>query len=113
MSLTVDSDLTVAWDITIDDAPVTLTARDDLVAVAGAAGTVRVLDAAMGAEMGALDLPGGVYCLIHRSAPARAANVRVRRPVLTLPRLPTYRLAGRRNATAGLQQPWPAPGAIH
>ncbi|MBD0417867.1 hypothetical protein H0H10_01500 [Streptomyces sp. TRM S81-3] len=59
MSLTVDSDLTVAWDITIDDAPVTLTARDDLVAVAGAEGTVKVLDAAMGAEMGALDLPGG------------------------------------------------------
>ncbi|MFF7602639.1 WD40 repeat domain-containing protein [Streptomyces mirabilis] len=47
------------WDITIDDAPVALSARGDLVAVAGAEGTVRVLDAAMGAEVGALELPGG------------------------------------------------------
>ncbi|MBA4864076.1 hypothetical protein H1V43_22500 [Streptomyces sp. PSKA54] len=59
MSTTVDSGLTVAWDITVDDAPVALSARGDLVAVAGAEGTVRVLDAAMGAEMGALELPGG------------------------------------------------------
>ncbi|MEU2736101.1 hypothetical protein ABZ656_11870 [Streptomyces sp. NPDC007095] len=47
------------WDITVDDAPVALSARGDLVAVAGAEGTVRVLDAAMGAEVGALELPGG------------------------------------------------------
>ncbi|WP_308299007.1 hypothetical protein [Streptomyces sp. GESEQ-35] len=49
----------LAWDIAVDDAPVALSARGDLVAVAGAEGTVRVLDAAMGAEMGALELPGG------------------------------------------------------
>ena len=47
------------WDIAVDDAPVDLSARGDLVAVAGAEGTVRVLDAAMGAEMGSLELPGG------------------------------------------------------
>ncbi len=59
MSITVDSELTVAWDLTVDDAPVALSARGDLVAVAGAAGTVKILDAAMGAERGALELPGG------------------------------------------------------
>ncbi|WP_019063691.1 WD40 repeat domain-containing protein [Streptomyces prunicolor] len=47
------------WDIAVDDAPVSLSARGDLVAVAGAEGTVRVLDAAMGAETGSLELPGG------------------------------------------------------
>ncbi|OAH12847.1 WD40 repeat domain-containing protein [Streptomyces jeddahensis] len=60
MSVTApDQALAVAWEIRIDDAPVALSARGDLVAVAGAEGAVRVLDAAMGAEMGALDLPGG------------------------------------------------------
>ncbi|WP_210577142.1 WD40 repeat domain-containing protein [Streptomyces sp. GESEQ-4] len=60
MSLTAaDQALSIAWEITVDDAPVALSARGDLVAVAGAEGTVRVLDAAMGAEMGALELPGG------------------------------------------------------
>ncbi|MGW0840714.1 WD40 repeat domain-containing protein [Streptomyces sp. NPDC002787] len=60
MSITApDQALTVAWDITVDDAPVSLSARGDLVAVGGAEGTVRVLDAAMGAEMGSLELPGG------------------------------------------------------
>ncbi|WDV50223.1 hypothetical protein PV963_07520 [Streptomyces coeruleorubidus] len=59
MSTTVDSGLTVAWDITVDDAPVALSTRGDLAAVAGAEGTVRALDAATGAEMGALELPGG------------------------------------------------------
>ncbi|MET7575232.1 hypothetical protein ABZT04_43280 [Streptomyces sp. NPDC005492] len=52
-------DTALAWDVSIDDAPVALSARGDLVAVAGAEGTVRVLDAAFGAEIGALDLPGG------------------------------------------------------
>ncbi|WP_369389868.1 hypothetical protein AB5J72_21195 [Streptomyces sp. CG1] len=55
MSTTVESPL--AWDIGVDDAPVALSARGDLVAVAGAEGTVRILDAAMGAEIGAFDLP--------------------------------------------------------
>jgi WD40 repeat protein len=59
VSLIVDSDLAVAWDLTVDDAPVALSARGDLVAVAGAEGTVKVLDAAMGAEVGTLELPGG------------------------------------------------------
>ncbi|GKQ40739.1 WD40 repeat domain-containing protein [Streptomyces sp. A012304] len=71
MSITApDQALTVAWEITIDDAPVALSARSDLVAVAGAEGTVRVLDAAMGAEMGALDLPGGTLTS-HLSPTAR------------------------------------------
>ncbi|MFM9372817.1 WD40 repeat domain-containing protein [Streptomyces sp. Da 82-17] len=51
--------LEVAWEITVDDAPVALSARKDFVAVAGAEGLVRVLDGAMGAEMGALELAGG------------------------------------------------------
>lgn len=61
MSLTASTgtDLAIAWDIVVDDAPVALSARRDLVAVAGAEGTVKVLDAAMGAEIGALKLPGG------------------------------------------------------
>ncbi|GGZ01390.1 WD40 repeat domain-containing protein [Streptomyces poonensis] len=59
MSLTVDAGLSMAWDVTVDDAPVALSARGDLVAVAGAEGTVKVLDAATGAGIGALDLPGG------------------------------------------------------
>ncbi|WP_262504927.1 hypothetical protein [Streptomyces sp. TRM68367] len=71
MSITApDQALTVAWEITIDDAPVALSARGDLVAVAGAEGTVRVLDAAMGGEMGALDLPGGAL-KTHLSPSAR------------------------------------------
>ncbi|WP_328875524.1 hypothetical protein OHT76_38650 [Streptomyces sp. NBC_00287] len=59
MNLTVDAEPTVAWDITVDDAPVALSARGDLVAVTGAEGTVKVLDAAMGAELGAFGLSGG------------------------------------------------------
>ncbi|MBC2904281.1 hypothetical protein [Streptomyces cupreus] len=62
MSLTVASGLTVARDLTVDDAPVALSARGDLVAVAGAGGTAKILDAAMGAELGALELPGGALC---------------------------------------------------
>jgi WD40 repeat protein len=65
-----DSDLATAWDIAVDDAPVALSARGDLVAVAGAEGTVRVLDAAMGAEIGALELPGGAL-RVELSADAR------------------------------------------
>jgi WD40 repeat protein len=57
VSLTVEAAL--AWDVALDDAPVALSARGDLVAVAGAGGTVRVLDAAFGAGIGALELPGG------------------------------------------------------
>ncbi|WP_053729678.1 WD40 repeat domain-containing protein [Streptomyces sp. WM6378] len=58
MSITAsDQALSAAWEFTLDDAPVALSARGDLVAVAGADGTVRVLTE--GAEMGALELPGG------------------------------------------------------
>ncbi|MFF9114794.1 hypothetical protein ACF09Y_04060 [Streptomyces massasporeus] len=35
MSLTMDSGLATAWEVTVDDAPVALSARSDLVAVAG------------------------------------------------------------------------------
>ncbi|MGN5381088.1 hypothetical protein ACQ4WX_39895 [Streptomyces lasalocidi] len=48
-----------AWETDVDDVLVALSARGDLVAVAGAEGTVKIFDAAMGAEIGALDLPGG------------------------------------------------------
>jgi WD40 repeat protein len=66
-----DCDPAAVWDVRVDDAPVALSARGDLVAVAGAEGTVRVLDAGgglpgrakprrgEGAEIGALELPGG------------------------------------------------------
>ncbi|MGW1916326.1 hypothetical protein ACWCQS_37805 [Streptomyces sp. NPDC002076] len=57
MSTTVQSPL--AWEAGVDDAPVALSARGDLVAVAGAEGTVKVLDAPMGAEIGAFEVPGG------------------------------------------------------
>ncbi|MDT7843306.1 WD40 repeat domain-containing protein [Streptomyces justiciae] len=52
-----------AWEVAVDDAPVALSARGDLVAVAGAEGTVKVLDAALGAEIGSLELPGGALCV--------------------------------------------------
>ncbi|MFD9507889.1 WD40 repeat domain-containing protein [Streptomyces mirabilis] len=57
MSTAVESPL--VWQISVDDAPVAISARGDLIAVAGAEGTVKVFDAAMGAEIGALELPGG------------------------------------------------------
>ncbi|WP_234544497.1 WD40 repeat domain-containing protein [Streptomyces shenzhenensis] len=57
MSTAVNSPL--VWDVAVDDAPVALSARGDLVAVAGAEGTVKVFDAALGAEIGSFELPGG------------------------------------------------------
>ncbi|MFD5493815.1 hypothetical protein ACFYY3_33420 [Streptomyces sp. NPDC001812] len=62
--------------ITTDDAPVTLTARDDL--AAGAEGTVKVLDASMGAEMRALDLPDGA---LRTELAAGAGNLTVSGPM--------------------------------
>ncbi|MER7989725.1 hypothetical protein ABTY53_29680 [Streptomyces noursei] len=60
MSITApDETLTTAWDIAVDDAPVALSARGDLVAVAGAEGAVTVLDATGGGRVGAFELAGG------------------------------------------------------
>ncbi|MFF2502503.1 WD40 repeat domain-containing protein [Streptomyces sp. NPDC058067] len=75
MSTTIQSPGTpLAWDIAVDDAPVALSARGDLVAVAGAEGSVRVLDAASGATVGAVDLPGGALS-VHLAPDARALAV--------------------------------------
>ncbi|GAA4596281.1 PD40 domain-containing protein [Planotetraspora phitsanulokensis] len=60
MSGITSADLDTAWDVAVDDAPVALSAQGDLVAVAGAEGTVWVLDMATGATTRALDLPGGL-----------------------------------------------------
>ncbi|MFE2425892.1 WD40 repeat domain-containing protein [Streptomyces sp. NPDC059373] len=54
-----DAELATAWDITVDDAPVALSTRGDLTAVAGADGMVWVLDTATGAGIDAFELPGG------------------------------------------------------
>ncbi|MEU5300934.1 WD40 repeat domain-containing protein [Streptomyces noursei] len=54
-----DADLGIAWDITLDDAPVALSTEHDLVAVAGAEGTTGVLDTATGAPVATVELPGG------------------------------------------------------
>ncbi|WP_445519896.1 WD40 repeat domain-containing protein [Streptomyces sp. NEAU-174] len=54
-----DTDLATAWDTAVDDAPVALNARQDLIAVAGAAGTIWILDATTGAGIGTFELPGG------------------------------------------------------
>jgi WD40 repeat protein len=48
-----------AWDIAVDDAPVAVDARGALVAVAGASGTVWIMDAATGAGIDSFELPGG------------------------------------------------------
>ncbi|MFE9098791.1 WD40 repeat domain-containing protein [Streptomyces sp. NPDC007264] len=61
MSTTVESPL--AWETVVDDAPVALSARAGLVALAGAEGTVKVLDAATGAETGSFALPGGALSI--------------------------------------------------
>ncbi|PZG12176.1 WD40 repeat domain-containing protein [Nonomuraea aridisoli] len=49
----------LVWESGVDDAPVALSVRRDLVAVAGAEGTVWTLDVATGAGAKVLDLPGG------------------------------------------------------
>lgn len=60
MSITAsDAGPATAWDTAVDDAPVALSARHDLIAVAGAAGTVWILDAATGAGITTFELPGG------------------------------------------------------
>ncbi|GAA2348153.1 WD40 repeat domain-containing protein [Streptomyces violaceusniger] len=60
MSITAsEPDLATAWDTAVDDAPVALNARQDLIAVAGAAGTLWILDATTGAGIDTFELPGG------------------------------------------------------
>ncbi|MGG2464792.1 WD40 repeat domain-containing protein [Streptomyces sp. RGM 3693] len=53
------ADLGIAWDITLDDAPVALSTEHDLVAVAGAEGTTGILDTATGTHTATVELPGG------------------------------------------------------
>jgi WD40 repeat protein len=61
MSVTAsDAGLAVAWEVTVDDAPVALSAQADLVAIGGADGTAWLLDTATGTEIGSLRLPGGL-----------------------------------------------------
>jgi WD40 repeat protein len=55
-----DTELAVVWDVTVDDAPVALSAQGDLVAVAGADGTAWIFDSGTGAASGSLELPGGL-----------------------------------------------------
>jgi WD40 repeat protein len=50
----------IAWHTAVDDAPVAVSVRDGLVAVAGAEGTAWVLDASDGSQAGTLTLPGGL-----------------------------------------------------
>ncbi|HZE33461.1 MAG TPA: hypothetical protein VE198_18710 [Actinoallomurus sp.] len=52
-----------AWRQEVDDAPVTLTTTDDLVAVGGASGTAWILEAADGRPAGTVTLPGGLLDL--------------------------------------------------
>ncbi|WP_030801999.1 WD40 repeat domain-containing protein [Streptomyces sp. NRRL S-337] len=62
MSITTDTSVeagSTAWETALDDAPVALSAAGDLVAVAGAEGSVLIADAATGTEVGGLELPGG------------------------------------------------------
>jgi WD40 repeat protein len=59
------ADLTLAWEVTVDDAPVGLSAQAGLVAVAGADGTAWLLDTTTGAEAqtGLLEVPGGLLAV--------------------------------------------------
>ncbi|MEV5831945.1 hypothetical protein AB0L25_40980 [Spirillospora sp. NPDC052242] len=54
------TDLDAAWEVAVDDAPVSVSAQGDLVAVAGAEGTAWTLDLATGAATEALHLTGGL-----------------------------------------------------
>ncbi|MEU6352417.1 hypothetical protein ABZ896_24350 [Streptomyces sp. NPDC047072] len=73
----ISPEVAAGWEVYVDDAPVSLSARGDLVAVAGAGGSVRMLDAAMGAEIGALELPGGA---LRAELSSTAANLAVTGP---------------------------------
>lgn len=59
MSVTAQRDAAVAWDVAVDDAPVALDSAGDLIAIAGADGTIWALDVATGAEIARFALPGG------------------------------------------------------
>ncbi|MFF4285743.1 WD40 repeat domain-containing protein [Streptomyces sp. NPDC001633] len=64
-----------AWEIAVDDAPVALSAAGDLIAVAGAEGSVVIADAATGTEVGGLELPGGALSVaLSRDAQHLAAT---------------------------------------
>jgi WD40 repeat protein len=52
-----------AWTTTVDDAPIALATAADLVAVAGAAGTAWILEAATGRPVGTVTLPGGLLAI--------------------------------------------------
>ncbi|MEV0598135.1 hypothetical protein AB0I82_02355 [Streptomyces sp. NPDC050315] len=56
-------DVPLAWEATVEDAPVALSVRAGTVAVAGADGRVWTLDAAAGSVRPALELPGGALAV--------------------------------------------------
>ncbi|MCQ4084466.1 hypothetical protein NGB36_28800 [Streptomyces sp. RB6PN25] len=56
----VDADSGTVWETVVDDAPVALSAQGDLVAVAGADGTLWILDVATGTTTESFELPGGL-----------------------------------------------------
>ncbi|MBL1093401.1 MULTISPECIES: WD40 repeat domain-containing protein [Streptomyces] len=64
-----------AWEIAVDDAPVALSAAGDLVAVAGAEGSVVIAEVATGMEVTRLELPGGALSVaLSRDAQHLAAT---------------------------------------
>lgn len=54
---------TTLWETAVDDAPIAVTTAGDLVAIAGAAGTAWILEAATGTPVGTVTLPGGLLAL--------------------------------------------------
>ncbi|RFU87972.1 WD40 repeat domain-containing protein [Streptomyces triticagri] len=83
------------WEVAVDDVPVSVSARGDLVAVATAGGTVSVLAAATGDTLDSLSVPGGAE-RVELSPDARDL-------VATGPRGHTLwnRMSGRSQPTAG------------
>jgi WD40 repeat protein len=59
-TLTASASSAVAWTQHVDDAPVAITTRADLIAVAGAGGTAWILDARDGSPIATVTLPGGL-----------------------------------------------------
>lgn len=52
-----------AWRAAVDDAPVAISVRDGLVAIAGAEGTAWILQACDGSPAGTVTLPGGLLAV--------------------------------------------------
>ncbi|MDH6137925.1 WD40 repeat protein [Kitasatospora sp. MAA4] len=63
------------WTATVDDAPVAVATEADLVAIAGAAGTAWILEAATGKPVGTVTLAGGLLALEFSPGAAHLAFV--------------------------------------